>query len=542
MLQLYLYAQSNGKTTLTLDEVSSSSIPVYNKYDKSCKNELFDPAAFYVFHILCWVLPIAFYLFISLIIQSCRPKIRHMLDPPTPRSSNNHNFAAFILVGLIFSTYVIICDALVIIIIAGDSELNSLKKYEESIVHKFTKASIIVIVIFDILFSCISLINIFILFCIDISTCKCCKTCNEYSQRRHIFCFFLAFLWRILDHQQRDNNYIELTPLTERTQSYNANILKDITSETRTWLLMISFVAPIVCLGTHSGFVLIAWASDPVAAGSMTIFFVLSFLYYFFGFRQLYIVLASRFQSSQHVEDDIPEPDCNCLACVANRNNDRQDSEDRTCTTCHNITCKRYTITEIGEELDQHHDSLKHFNFKVLCCILPLALILISAHGLSIAAYVLLPSSSIAVPSSLLNILHWVLIIGSGLIAYKLLTFHSPYEEILGKNLLKSYDPTITSKDYPKELGRILGEALKKYHSPTLPPLSTPNAAGPAASALSTPNAAGPAAPALSTPNGAGPAAPALSTPNAAVPTAPARDLSTPNTSSNKDCCCWPHS
>ena len=86
MLQLYLYVQSNGKTTLTLDEVSSTSIPVYDEYDKSCNNELFDPAAFYVFHALCLILPFAFYLFVSLIVQSCRPKIRHMLDPRRPEA------------------------------------------------------------------------------------------------------------------------------------------------------------------------------------------------------------------------------------------------------------------------------------------------------------------------------------------------------------------------------------------------------------------------------------------------------------------------
>lgn len=57
---------------------------------------------------------------------------------------------------------------------------------------------------------------------------------------------------------------------------------------------MTSFMAPIVCLGTHSGFVVMAWVSDSDAAGSMTIFFVLSFVYYYFGFRELYIVLASR--------------------------------------------------------------------------------------------------------------------------------------------------------------------------------------------------------------------------------------------------------
>jgi hypothetical protein len=469
MLQLYLYAQSNGKTTLTLDEVSSSSIPIYDKYDKSCKNELFDPAAFYVFHILCLILPIAFYLFVSLIVQSCRPKIRHMLDPPTAIGSSSYpNYAAFILVGLIFSIYVVVCDILAIVS-TFTGELNSLDKYETSAVHVFTTISIIVISVFDIIFCFVSLMNIFILFCIDI--CKpnedpqsdkkcCCQSCC-------ICCFFFCVLWRILDCQQKKINYRILKPLASseiENGDDNNTLRKDITSETTAWLLMTSFLAPVVCLGTHSGFVLVAWASDPVAAGSMTIIFVLSFLYYFFGFRQLYIVLASRCQEG-------------CIRCVSvgyeckrKGNGNNQDPEKRTCTCCfveYNCTCKLYTITEVGEELDQHHESLKHFKFEVLCCTLPLAFILIGAHGLSIAAYVLLPSSLIAVPSSLLNILHWALIIGSGLIAYKLLTLHAPYEEVIGKNLLKNYDSKITSKDYPKELGRIFGEALKKYHPPT---------------------------------------------------------------------------
>ena len=490
MLQLYLYAQSNGKTTLTLDEVSSSSIPIYNNnHDKSC-NKLFDPAAFYVFHILCWLLPIAFYLFVLLIIQSCRPKIRHMLDPPTaPGSSNNPNYAAFILVGLIFSTYVIVCDCFAIKTIADDSELNSLDKYEDSAVRNFTKSSIIVIFVVDIIFSFISLMNIFTLF--SINSCNCCKpgdgkTCS-CCQSCCICCFFFWVLWRILDCQKKKNNYIQLTSQVEEAQ--DDNTLKDITSETTAWLLMTSFVAPIVCLGTHSGFVLIAWASDPNAAGSMTIFFVLSFLYYFFGFRQLYIVLASRrqgkakkFCSRKDKEECTLKSTCTCIAqkifcCSCERNG---SDEDRTCTYCC-ITCKCYTIREVGEELDQHHKSLKHFNFKILCYTLPLAFILIGAHGLIIAAYVLLPSSLTAVPSSLLNILHWVLIIGSGLIAYKLLTLHAPYEEIIGKNLLNNYDPTIIAKDYPKELGRIFGEALKKYNPPRAtqaPALSTPNNTG----------------------------------------------------------------
>ena len=458
MLQLYLYAQSNGKTILTLDEVSSISIQIHNE---SCSNNIFDPAVFHVFHAFCLFLPFAIYLFVSLIIQSCRPKIRHMLDLPTPRNSNNPNYAALVLVGLIFSAYVVACDIFVITRISGNDELNPLDKYEEQKVHNFTKDIIIAICTLDFIAFLISLMNIAVLFClaIDITYCEkfndCCKNCC-------IFFFFLCCLWKILDCWKQNRNYIALKSKTEREIDDIAS--KTIISETTAWLLMISFVAPLVCLGTHSGFVLIAWASDPSAAGSMTIFFVLSFLYYYFGFRQLYIVIASR---CQDVEGCKSKTKRKCFAC--NRNESNSDGfQDKTCTCCC-ITCRCYTIREASEELDQHHENLKLFNFKVLCCAIPLAFVLIGAHGLSIAAYVLLPSSLIGVPSSLLNLLHWALIIGSGLIAYKLLTLHTPYEEIIAENLLKAYDSTITSKDYPKQLGEIFGKVLKKYHPPTVP-------------------------------------------------------------------------
>ena len=129
---------------------------------------------------------------------------------------------------------------------------------------------------------------------------------------------------------------------------------------------MTSFMAPITCLGTHLGFIVIAWASDPVAAGSMTIFFVLSFLYYYFGIRQLYIVLASRCR----IEGKCSTAEDGCCIC-----------------------CKRYNIYDADTELDEYHKSLKPFNFRALCIAIPLTVVLAFAHGLSIAAYVLLPSS-----------------------------------------------------------------------------------------------------------------------------------------------------
>ena len=187
----------------------------------------------------------------------------------------------------------------------------------------------------------------------------------------------------------------ELESLIHKPRTKQVYVTKDLDNqsdielETTAWLLMTSFMAPIVCLGTHSGFVVIAWVSDPDAAGSMTIFFVLSFVYYYFGFRQLYIVLASRCKGCSTAK-----PGTNASCC-----------------------CKRYTIDEADDELDEYHKNLKTFNFKALGCALLPTFVFVGAHGLSITAYVLLPTSLVALPSSLFNILNWALILGSGLIA-----------------------------------------------------------------------------------------------------------------------------
>ena len=103
----------------------------------------------------------------------------------------------------------------------------------------------------------------------------------------------------------------------------------------------------------------------------------------------------------------------------------------------------------------------------------------VSAWTKHCCVYVLLPSSLVSLPSSLFNVLHWALILGSALIAYRLLTVRPPYEETIAENIVKFYyeNKNIPSKEYDKELGQIVGKALKKFYSPDPilpPPLTSP--------------------------------------------------------------------
>ena len=61
--------------------------------------------------------------------------------------------------------------------------------------------------------------------------------------------------------------------------------------EKKLWILTLLLVAPLVCLATHAGYIIIAWISDPQHASSATFIALLSFFYYFISFRQLYKAL-----------------------------------------------------------------------------------------------------------------------------------------------------------------------------------------------------------------------------------------------------------
>jgi hypothetical protein len=357
----------------------------------------------------------------------------------------------------------LVLDGFAIKAVAKDDTLH---RYEAESVHKWTIASISFITIFDTLAILISLANICILLFLDSKHRNNSEKCITWESVC-IWCFFCCCLWKILKRRKRDDGKydIEFEPLLKLSaqpgeEDQRKTLKEDLQSETITWLLMTSFVAPITCLGTHSGFIVMAWASDPVAAGSMTIFFVLSFVYYYFGIRQLYIVLASRCRK---------EDTCKCtMSCNI------AEDEDAFC-----CCCKRYpSINDADKELDKYHESLKFFNFRALCiATVPLTVFFMGAHGLSIAAYVLLPSSLVSLPSSLFNVLHWALILGSALIAYKLLTVRPPYQETIAENIVKFYyaNKKIPSKEYDKELGQIVGIALNKSYPPPLSLSSSSN-------------------------------------------------------------------
>ena len=60
--------------------------------------------------------------------------------------------------------------------------------------------------------------------------------------------------------------------------------------------------APLFCLASHSGYIIVAWLSDSQHAGPATFFYIISFLYCFIIIRQLYKFCNSQLQEVRHLK------------------------------------------------------------------------------------------------------------------------------------------------------------------------------------------------------------------------------------------------
>lgn len=300
---------------------------------------------------------------------------------------------------MVFSSFVLICDGFTLHEVYFKDRLKLLEDMHGIHAYTFSKVTIAAILTLDGLAIFFSGLNFFVVLCL---TQKCCQDCT-----RHCFsCFiFMCFC--------RKHTYSELEDEVKSKHKHQGY---------RLWLLLASFTAPIVCIGTHSSFVLMAWTSDSEQANSMTVIFILSFIYYFLGFRQFYIIFSQGccvtytpkkppiITSGELEGSDASYIDIQIIG----------GSNAQCC-------CLTFNNEKIDAEIESHYEKLKHFNLKALICellfILPL---LMSVEALVILVYYFLPVPVITVPSNVLSIFHLTLLIGTGLIAYKFLKADVP--------------------------------------------------------------------------------------------------------------------
>ena len=349
---------------------------------------------------------------------------RARIVPALNKKQNHANLAALVLTGLLFSTFVVMLDFVALeLVVQGKHEFA---KYSD-----FGKVSSLYFVIITTVFdAAIVLAAYFMLFCLGCFVC-----CRK-------------------EHKP--------------TQSQ--------------WMLASTCIAPLFCIASHSGYIIVAWVSDTKHAGPVTFAYIISFFYYFIIFRQLYIIL-SKTKLTAHFELY-----CCCRSLVKRQrgqknlppqpNNGSSELEnlasegDKSAQSALLESGKKPSVQEEepsnreestepfvsdsdtqatavrnGKETPDDSQSTPTFNFTAFFMEIYLGMIPVGAHIFVIYSIVAIPVSLTDAPTDIYHIIQLAFIIGTGLFTYKLI-----YTEDEPKQFTKSFVKYLQKKDL-KDLG-----------------------------------------------------------------------------------------
>ena len=165
-------------------------------------------------------------------------------------------------------------------------------------------------------------------------------------------------------------------------------------NEQKVWLLTITFASSFVALGTHFPYIIVAWIEYPDHAGAIAIMYTLSFLYFFVTLRYLYQFLPNNLADLR-----------SCRSCG------RSDGSVES------------PANEMAKWIQAEKEGFKVWKVLVMVGI---SLVLAGLEIWFIAGFVQLPIAQIIddAPRYIFAFFQTMVVVLSGLLTYKLLTFH----------------------------------------------------------------------------------------------------------------------
>lgn len=335
-----------------------------------------------VFFSLLFGMPVLFFPFLIVFVKGARAQIRTRLRDPKHHSS----LAAIVSFSFVFSMFVVAMDitaiyyaysynnALAMVLPAGDN------------------------IPFHFLPAVLALDGIALLTAAGVLVTLCCP--HDYLHRC-CFNFWLSsvFCCRSFSGERSCRSSCEAClkvlcccgcdceKSPNQTKDKNRNELK-------VWLLTITFVSSLVTFGSHFPYILIAWIEYPDHAGAIAIMYALSFLYYFLTFRYLYQFLPNN-------KADL----CSCECC------------------CGSGSSVESPADEMAKSIQSEMEGFKIWKVWVMIFS---GLFLVGVEIWFIAGLVQLPIAQIIddAPRYIFAFFQTMVVVLSGLLTYKLLTFH----------------------------------------------------------------------------------------------------------------------
>ena len=422
LLQLRLYAKfrSTGHDVIVGDVFEGKAI-VFNQ---SAIEEIYHKRDnIGVFFSLLFGLPVVLFPFLIVFVKSARAKIRTHIRNPQHHSS----LAALVSLSFVFSVFVVAMDITAVHSAYSSNNVFAIMNFSD--IRPFHFLSVVLSI--DAISLVIAICVLFTLCCCHDSGLRCCIRfwlcgifcCQSFSEEascradcadccqgpfsclKFLFCCYCC----------RYKNCSCCEKSLPQTEGGNKN-------EQKVWLLTITFASSFVSFGTHFPYIIIAWIEYPDHAAAIAIMYALSFLYYFVTFRYLY----------QFFPNNLVDLCSCCRRCCGSSSSSVESPAD-----------------EMAECIQAEMEGFKVWKVLVMVGI---GLILAGFEIWFIAGFVQLPVAQIIddAPRYIFAFFQTMLVVLSGLLTYKLLTFHATDTSTFFTTMIQACKHLSIKSDKPK--------------------------------------------------------------------------------------------
>ena len=424
---MYARFRSTGHDVIISDEFESKAV-VFNQ---SAIEELYHHRdRIGVFFSLLFGIPLLLFPFLIVFVKSARAKVRTYIRNPQHHSS----LAALVSLSFVFSAFVVGMDTAAVHYAYRSNNVFAMMNFSDITPFYFLP----VVLSIDLITLAISTFVLLTLCCCHDSALRCCIRfclcgifcCRSFSEeascrsdyddyckdlfsccRRNLLCCkesCLKFLLGCFCCRCKDCSCCEKS--FPQTEGANKN-------EQKVWLLTVTFVSSFVSFGAHFPYIIIAWIEYPDHAAAIAITYALSFLYYFVTLQYLYQFLPNK-------KADL----CSCGCCGGS---------------------VEPPADEMAECIRAEMEGFKVWKVWVMVGI---SLVLVGIEVWFIAGFVQLPVAQIIddAPRYIFAFFQTMLVVLSGLLTYKLLTFHITDTSMFFTTMVQACKHLSIKSDRPK--------------------------------------------------------------------------------------------
>ena len=391
--------------------------------------------------------PVIVIICFSMCLQNSHKKIEGTLF----KQSQTYSYAAFLVTALYTSLYILAMDCLALYYASHGHEFSDLKNVNDSFNLNVTKATLSFDIIFQV-FSILPSITIWLFL-------KFCKTkcSNSETKYRAEQCGgdndVSENSLNNEDNQESDGkNYsgnsffnILILPLCLMLGCNKIKTLSEAESShnTKMWSLFFIFYGTIFCVSSHTGYILVAWLTEPDKATWTVLVMIAILLFTFLMLRKIYSIISNR-----------------CECCIDCNNKCHSCGTDYTTISGNNIEGDKSAASNSGDH------SINEFNCCYFISTLILGLVLVVCPVIAaFVAFLRLPIPVLELADYIENITQIVFVLAAVLVSYKVLQINESdvsrfLKELINAFRTKKDRPDYNGDDEYKESGKIVGEVF----------------------------------------------------------------------------------